>query len=346
MKQFLLLFCCCLTFCISAQRTILPGSSSKMLTTTDTNNHIYFPSISSLVSEEKGIIDTVLAPVFEQNCAQNPAIFVTDRGGFVTGTNGFFDIAKLQRIIFPESYSFDLTTVRAALILDSIASTDNLLDDVKIVAKAYTDNEDGTVGDFLGDSDSIRIGDLNLNDSTFAFIDFPFSTPLAFSSTESIIVGVDFINVYDVSEGHIGIISTNSFCGNGTNAFDVFLDTLGNEVYVDFFTSWTMLNIEMYVSVVIDREVVATRNPVADYGTLASPNPAFEQLTVSFTSPNSDEMTASLISATGRVLHRQKVASGSGIRSVHWDVGELPTGLYLYQVSGPDGVETGRVIIR
>jgi hypothetical protein len=348
MKQFLPLFffAICLSFSASAQRTITPGTANKPAIGS-ANHTIVFPEIGPLLSGEKGIIDTFLAPAFDQNCALTPSIIGTAEGGFVTGTNGYIDIAKLQRINFPESYDFDLTTISAALILDSIASTDNLLDDVMIVAKVYADTDNGSVGEFLGDSDSIRIGDLGLTDSTINFINFPFSTPVAFAATESIIVGIDFINVYLVDEGNVGIISTESGCGDGTNAFDVFLDDDNNEVFTTIYDTWDMLNIEMYMNVVIDREpAVATRTPVANYSATAFPNPASEQLNISFNTTGNSQMAASLISADGRILREQTVAPGASLRSASFDVSALPAGVYLYQITGPSGVETGRVIIR
>lgn len=346
MKQFLLLTFCCLSLAVSAQRLVAPGTPDKAeaispeLVTT-------FASIPPVLSEHKAIIDTFFAPVFEDVCALTPTIFEVAEGGFVTGSNGFGDLAKLQRINFPESYNFDLNIVSAALTLDSTATATRNLDDVMIVAKVYADNDDGTVGEFLGDSDSLRIGDLGLDDISFSFIDFNFSTPVTFSETESIIVGVDFTRVNDFDVGNIGVISTADGCGDGTNAFEIFFDQDNNLVFPTIFDSWGELDIELYISVVIDREpAVSTRNPLANYGSSATPNPTLDQLNITFNAPGNDQMTASLMGTDGRVLRTQTVAPGSGLRSVRWEVAMLPAGVYLYQVSGPAGVETGRVVVR
>jgi len=346
MKQFLLLILCCLSLAVSAQRALLPGSSERAEALSP-ELVTKFANIPPVVSRQKAIIDTFFAPVFENTCALSPGIIGTTEGGFVTGSNGFGDLAKLQRINFPEPYNFELITVSAALFLDSVATFTNNLDDVMIVAKAYADNDDGTVGEFLGDSDSLRIGDLGLTNSTFSFIDFNFSTPVAFFDTESIIVGIDFRQINSSPDGNLGIISTDEGCGDGTNAFDVFFNQEGNIVFPNFFDSWDGLNIEMYINVVIDREpAVATRNPLANYGASVAPNPARDQLTITFNAPGNERMTASLLTTNGRVVRKRAVAPGVGTRTVNWNVDELPAGVYLYQISGPAGVETGRVIVR
>lgn len=301
--------------------------------------------MTPIVSGQRGIIDTVLAPAFLNECALEPALFGTDLGGFVTGTNGYLDIAKLQRIEFEDTYDFHVEAVRASMVLDS-SGLAGALDDIMIVGKIYAENTNGSVGDFLGDSDSVRIGDLAFTDSTITLVDFPFSTPVPFTETGSIFVGVNFADVYSLPTGDIGIISTDENCGDGSNAFDVFQDSLGNDVFLAFSEGWG-LELEMYMSVVIDREPpVATRNPVADYAAKVSPNPAFEQINITFNAPGNDQMVATLLSTSGQKLREQAVNTSVGLHTVQWNVAELPAGVYLYQIAGPAGIETGRVIVK
>lgn len=347
MKQFLLFSLLLITATISAQRAnSAPTGAEKML-----GEQIILPTTVAAIPQrtpgEKLILDTVFAPGLSLACAATPAILGTEEGGFVTGTNGYIDIAKLQRIELEQAYDFQVNVVTAMFFMDSTTIVDQLIDDEKIVAKVYVDNPDGTVGDFLGDSDSIRIGDLGLSNTELFFSELTFSNPVSFTETESFLIGIDFINVYRQPAGDIGIISTTQGCGNGRNAFDVFLDTMNNEVFSTIYDSWNMLDIEMRMGAIIDRDpAVSTRTPNANFSANAFPNPADERLSIRFEAPRSGEYTARLLAPSGQEVRSTSFFANSGVNITPFAVAELPAGVYLFQIQGASGIQTGRVVIK
>lgn len=332
---------------LSAQTTISSDNTEKGVALEVTT----LPSARLPITDSyaKAVIDTFLSPGLQLACGASPSIFSpTGSAGYVTGTNQFFDITKGQRIEFPANFTFNVTEVLAAFVVDSLADATDLLDDIKIVAKVYRDDGELDADDFLGDSDSIRLGDLGLSGSTFSFTYLPFSTPVNVVDASSIIVSIDLINVYRVSPGtagHIGIVSTGSGCGSGTNAFESFIDTSGVERFFTIADNWGGLNIELYMGAVIDREpLTSTRTPQADYNTIVSPNPATDRVQLRFSALGGSTPRAKLLSADGRQVRQAELNPTA--TDLAWNLRDLPAGLYLYQLAGSAGVQTGKLIVK
>jgi hypothetical protein len=266
----------------------------------------------------------------------------TSRTGYLSGTNQFFDLEKLQRITLEEATNL---TVSEALVAFAVA--DSSIFDRTVWVNIYQDNGgENPLGDFVGTSDTLTVSELRRGGS---FTRFPFSTPAALSNASGFIVGVQLSDLYFNAQdsvdyvGNVALFSTNIDCGDGNNSFEVFPTDQGNR-YNTILGNWGV-DLEFYVGAIVERDpFTSTRTPLADYGISASPNPATENLAITFSTPGNERLTASLLTTDGRIVRSQPVTATVG--RVDWSVADLPAGLYLYQLAGSAGVQTGKVVVR
>ena len=290
------------------------------------------------------VADTLFPTIFESACANTLQIFFSDtaRLGFLNGTNPFFDLEKLQRITLEEVTNFSISE---ALVAFAVA--DSVIFDRKLVVNIYEDNGgENPLGDYLGSSDTLTVRDLALEG---VFTRFPFSTPLEISDASGFILGVDISSLYfdelDAVDyvGNVAIFSTDIGCGDGNNSFELFPTDAGIG-YNTILANWAV-DLEFSMGAIVERDpFTSTRTPLADYSATATPNPATNALAITFNAPGNEQLTASLLTADGRVVRSQSVRAGAG--RVDWTVADLPAGLYLYQLAGSTGVQTGKVVVR
>lgn len=287
--------------------------------------------------------DTVFPAVLGLECATTAVTFFSDTSGtlgFLYGSNQFQDVEKLQRITLDEAKTFDVTEVFVAF-----STADAAVQDQKIVINIYSDlNENGGIS-ALGASDSVLISDLNIGDDAPFFSNFTFSTPVRLTDAASFLVSVDVADVYNAPSGNIGIFSTQEDCGSGENSLEIFPTDTGFG-FNTILGNWN-LNAEMFVGAVIDiqGDPSSVRNQVADYQAQLSPNPVSDHVQLNFTAA-APRITASLFSVSGQLLREQDVVTVAGRGQVNWDLSNLPSGLYLYRLEGPAGIQSGKLMVK
>lgn len=344
MKQFVLL---CLFLCSSlfafAQNVerAQPRSSSREIGNR-LESTIKSPSLGGF--DKLLVADTIFPATLSIPCADSLQLYFSDTSGigFLSGTNPFFDLEKLQRITLDEATNF---TIEEALVAFAVA--DNTVSNRSVWVNIYRDNGgENPLGEYVGTSDTLTVSQLALGGT---FTRFPFSIPAELTDASSFILGVELIDVYfnELDSinyvGNVALFSTEIGCGSGNNSFETFLTNDGLQ-YETVLGNWGV-DLEFYVGAIIERDpFTSTRNPLANYGVIAAPNPATENLTISFSAPGTEQIIASLLTTDGRVVRNQSISAVAG--RVEWSVAELPAGLYLYQVAGSAGVQTGKVVIR
>lgn len=300
----------------------------------------------------RAVADTIFPAILADECANSPTLFLSDTSGtmgYVTGSNQFADFEKLQRVTLEEAVDVTVSevVVAFAVVEDSIANR-------PIVVNIYTDlNADGSFGTLAGASDTLLVADLQTSDSSLVFTRFPFSNPAVLEGVSSFLISVDVSGVYfdpatgDFDpKGNVGIFSTDAGCGDGNNLYEIF-PVDGGLAFNSVFNNWGMLNIEMFVGAIIDRDpFTSTRTPNADFGATALPNPADDRLTITFTAPAAGDYRARILSSNGRVVSEQSVRAIGGENRTEFSVADLPAGVYLYQVEGANGIQTARFVKR
>jgi hypothetical protein len=350
MKQFLLLTCLCISLSLSAQDLsgTFPQDQAKIARSSAPVTSLFSLPVPSDWNKS-AVLDTVFAPALSLECANAPTIFNSDNSGFVTGTNGYLDLEKLQRIELPEATNFSVNSALVAFLMPDSTFISGALDSQKIVVNVYSDlNADGSFGEFIGASDTILVIDLGLDTTGFFFSDIPFSTPAELTDASAFILGINFADLYlsDVA-GDLGIVSTNDGCGDGNNVLEFFFNGMGGVSFNTVNANWGGLDIEMLVGATIDRDpFTSVRTPLSDFSAAAFPNPADDQLSIQFKAPVAGNYMVRLLSPNGQVIRTKSTEALRGNTSVDFPVADLPAGVYLFQVQGTSGVQTGRVVIK
>ncbi len=345
MKQFLLfslLFGLSMAVCAQDAGQILPGNSTDRTVGDRYETTVEMPGIGDF--DKSVVADTLFPTIFESSCADTLQIFFADttRFGFLNGTNNFFDLEKLQRITLEEQTNFSISE---ALVAFAVA--DSAIFDRNVFVNIFADDGgEDPLGDILGSSDTLTVREIAQGGF---FSRFPFSTAVELTDASSFILGVNFADAYfnelDSVDyvGNLAIFSTDIGCGDGNNSFEIF-PTANGLSYNTILGNWDV-DLEFSVGVIVDRDpFTSTRTPLANYDATATPNPATNDLAITFNAPGNEQLTASLLTNDGRVVRSQSVRAGAG--RVEWSVADLPAGLYLYQLTGSAGVQTGKVVVR
>ena len=292
----------------------------------------------------KGVPQDVGPDILSDTCANTVFLFQTSENedeGFVFGTNQFADLAKVQRIIFPSDSGIVVTAVDVAF-----AVADEEAADRTVTVQIRNDiNADSTLGSLLATSESIRVGDLALpTANSIEFTTFTFREP-PIVERDSFWVVIDLSDVYNAEAGDVGIWHTDEGCGNGQNVFEQY----ANESFGVFRDRWSgengPLDAEMVVFAIVDTDLsVSTRQPQADYATTALPNPVTDQFQLRFTPTTPGLFRASLTDLQGRQVRTSVPQHFGSQATIDWSLGDLPGGLSLYHIAGPEGRQSGKLV--
>ena len=294
----------------------------------------------------KAVPEQVGPAILSDTCANRVFLYQTSGNedeGFVFGTNQFTDLAKIQRIIFPSDSGFVVTSVDIAF-----AVADAEIADRSVSVRIYNDiSADSTIGALLATSESVLVGDIALpTPSTIEFTTFTFPNPPVVTR-DSFWVFVNLSDIYEAESGDVGIWHTDDGCGDGQNVFEQY----SNERFGVLSARWSSpdgpLNAEMVIFATVDTDLsVSTRTPLVDYSAAAVPNPASDRFQLRFTPTSPGLYRASLTDLRGRQLRTTAPRHFGSEATIDWSLGDLPAGLYLYHVDGPDGRQSGKVIKR
>jgi hypothetical protein len=327
---------------LTAQDLIpLQSTDAKVGVQLEREENSPLPELVSLQGAKSVVIDTLFPPIFADTCANTVTLFSTAEG-YVFGTNEFLDLEKAQLFSLGEERTFNVTEVFVAF-----AVADTGIADRKVLINIYAGlPEDGmSFGELLGSSDSVLVSDLRVSQSAIQFTSFSFSTPVTVTD-DDFLVSVDVFDLYgeDVT-GNVGIFSTRDGCGDGTNVFELFPTQDGGLGWNTINANWGGLDAEMLVGVIIDDDVTSVDRRVTDYGIEVYPNPAREMVTLNVKTNLTADFTASLTDLNGRELRRDILRTVAGTGMLQWTVKDLPNGLYLYHLDGPEGRQSGKLII-
>lgn len=345
MKRILLFSLAILVSGLATAQTLPVSNAERVFTVSTTNQNV--PTISKN-NTIRAIADTLFPAALTLECAEGPVVFSTNAGGFVFGTNEFFDFEKIQRLSLEESVN-----VTVSQVLVGFATADSAIINKPLAINIYNDlAADGSLGAVLGTSDTLLVGETAVFDTTTFFTTFTFSTPVELTGVSSFLVGVDISGVYFDATGaldtlgNIGIGSTDDGCGDGTNVLEIF-PTQNGLAFNNVFANWQGLNAEMYVAAIVDRDIFSSnRTQNADFNASAFPNPVEGELNLSFDAPASGDYQIRVISAAGAVLSNKSLRAIGGNNRTSIEVTELPAGIYLFQVEGAAGIQTGRFVKR
>lgn len=199
-------------------------------------------------------MDTLLPPAFADTCALRPVVFLGgEEWGFVAGMNQFGDLEKAQRFEFSGS---DEYFVRESWGFFSDATA---VDDGELWAKIYGVAGDGP-GNLLGNSEKLRVSDINLSDQSVVPTIFTYPTPVRVSGNQ-FFASIDFAELY-ATRDTVALFSTDEGCGDGGDAWELFADGQTWVPVNDDQQSWG-LNLNFYIFNVIEFGDTPGPGPVA-----------------------------------------------------------------------------------
>ena len=218
----------------------------------------------------KNVEDVLLPPVADLACYETAIVQTVSDSGFVFGSNLYGDILTAQRIVNPHSSNYRITSVAVAFEFPGEGA-----DDIYLNAFVLSDGGSDLSGSFtvLGESDSVRAADLQVDADDVLYTTFTFSEPVVMTN-DSFFIGIDFSRAYDNSPPpFIGLLSTEDGCGDGSNV--VIVTRVGLSETINTFRNIYGLNSELYFEVTVDDSLTTgiLTPRLADYGIESFPQP-------------------------------------------------------------------------
>ncbi len=337
MKTLLFAFLCCMPVLAFAQhKTSMETTSIIKLT-------------KPLASPSKMVVDTVFPAIFGDECSlQLGSAQISDEvPGYVIGSNGFGDLAKLQRLVYESDEPYMVTEVFVAF-----AAFDETIADTYVSVSIFENtNADGSFGNFIANSDSVRVGDLALPTATnVQFSSFKFSQT-AILNQDTFLVAVNLDGTYTAEEdGYLGIFHTLDGCGSGNNSLEFFRTNTGGIAFDSIANVWNTpdgpLNVEIALAAAVNTDVTSgSYQPVANYKASISPNPAQDMVTIRFQANQTGRYAGTLTDLNGRSVRHSVLHTGPGQQEFDWETSSLSAGLYLYHIDGPVGRQSGKLMV-
>jgi hypothetical protein len=328
MHKFLLpVFISILSLSAHAQRgSVAPGPVRLMAA----------PPLSESIAKS---LTEVVEPEFRELACGDSVSFVLvaePESGFVTGTNSFNDIAKGQQLRYEANVEYELIDIGVAF-----ANVDAAALDRSVTVNIFYDLTN--IDQPIATSNPVLLSDISLSDTEILYTIFTFPNPVVLDQ-EAFIVMVDFSDTYTDDPSYMTIFSSVIGCGDGRTAFEIFEGDSGTE-FGTIFDNWSELNVELLINATV--EVVppsSDRFLGLDYATVLAPNPVHRSARLEYTATESGVYRTTLIDLHGRAL-RTEVAdlSSAATTTIDWDLSDLPTGVYVYHIEGPEGIQTGKL---
>ena len=310
-----------------------------------TSTRTFTGSVSGKTHLMKDAEELLLPPAADLPCYEEGASTQTiPDSGFVFGSNLFGDVIVGQRIVNPSTGTYRVTAAAAGFEFPGEGA-----DDIFLTALIISDpGPDGGEYTVLGESDSVRAGDLEVDEDDLLLTNFTFAQPVVLSD-QSFFVAIDFTRAYAIEPPpYIGLLSTIENCGDGDNVI-IFTDDGQAEsvaTYREIYTDDAELFFEVTVDDSLTTGILTPR--LADYGIKSFPNPTLDAYTLRFTGQSAAAAySARLTDLSGRLLRETRpVVTGGVQHRVDWSLADLPAGLYLYHIDGPAGRQSGKLVKR
>lgn len=280
--------------------------------------------------------DIVSYPSVGDDCSRTVIPYgITDRWGYLSGTNEYLDLIKAQRLEFTGSAEFSV--IGAAAYFDSVS----VVGDSSVTAKVYGVMPDGSPSALIGTSVPVSASALvPPSDTSVEFTLFGFPNP-PFLTESQFFVGIDFSNLYSGMDT-AGLFSTMAGCGDGSNTYELWSDGVTWYSYTDT-NSW-VLNLDLLIEAVVqfgDSMTTSANDYIRHRGLEiypATPNPANQFTVLNFGLDNDDEVKISIFDSQGKRLRDLNVGrKNAGRNQEEILTYDLSPGTYFYRIGTGNG---------
>ncbi len=285
--------------------------------------------------------DTLRPESFTQPCGSTVLTYLSSANwGYVSGTNGFGDKEKAQRLEYSTTADIDILEVWAFF---AVAKS---VGDGTVKFKLYDTFTDGGPNNFIGETGSSRVSGLGVADSAIVATIFPVIGNVSLSGESSFLASLDISGIYATNDT-VSLFTTEEPCGDTTSSWELFSD----DTWANMSSSVTWgLQIDLYLASVISfDETSSIRDRVSQRGLSigpAFPSPAQNALTIPVTLDQPTEIEISVYDLNGRQIYSvQKGLLTSGEHDLDLEINTLSSGLYTFLIQTPQGALGSKFVV-
>lgn len=323
----LLFICLCVSVGLSAQK----GDFSKSI------SQKTFRGFPQPELELRLALDTLVPSIYFDECSFNLAAYPLNAfWGAVAGMNEFGDKEKAQLL---ENETNTAISINQGMVWFNSATA---VGDGNLRMKVYSadgtdaNGREGAPGDLLGQSDDIKVSEIDVNDTLLLTTFFPFSTPVTLSDP-SFYLSVDFTDLYATNDT-VDLINTEIGCGDGLQTYERWGDDTWNTMFDAWSTEELLLDINLFIFAIVEfDDPSAVVDPYVLQNGLrlfpAAPNPARDVIRLGYELEEAGPVEIEVYSQDGRQLQKIKLGQQpAGRYAEEIEVNELPAGSYIYGI--------------
>lgn len=272
--------------------------------------------------------DTLMPTSFESG---SPALYGSQGGGYVVGTNAYGDLAKAQLFYVDNPYKIEGCLVWVGA--KEIVGTPNTTKFVVYAANGTGTAESGTVNTAPGTelaSVTISMSDLDTSLSLAGAHVFTLDDPVYV--TDMYYVGMDFTNTYDDT---LGIVSTTDGDALGT---ELAWEKWDDGTWYSMLYAWP-LDFDLGFFPIVDMTQSIQTSPINGVICNIYPNPAYGVTSIEYQlTQSSSNVEINILDVTGKLVKSfNEGAKEPGKYNVTFNASDLQPGNYFYTINAGNG---------
>ncbi|MBK8503837.1 MAG: T9SS type A sorting domain-containing protein [Saprospiraceae bacterium] len=286
-------------------------------------------------------MDVVFYPTVDDDCSLSVTVFtITERWGYVTGTNEYGDKEKAQLLEFSGSATYQILGVAAYFVESGI------VDDGNLFAKIYSVGANGAPEDLIGTSEPVKVSEvISPTDTTVEITGFIFDS-LPDMNMSQFFASIDFSALYD-SKDTAALFQTMLGCGDGSNTYEKWID----DEWVSFDSAWgtatSPFDIDLLLGAIVEFDGSTTADEYINHRGLqlfpATPNPASYHTLLNYGLEKAQPVEIIIFDAQGKHLKTiNHEIQNAGRHQEEIYTHNFAPGQYYYQIA----TRTGRLISR
>lgn len=300
-------------------------------------------SIPTFDVQSRVTMDTIFYPVADETCGNFVTVYTvdpSDGGGYVSGTNGYGDLEKAQRLVYEANGPYKILEIWG--FFAEAAAVNNGALRMKVYS---VDPLTGGPDSLLSQSNDLKTRDLKTDPQGVPATVFSLSNPVTIRN-DTFFVSCDFSDLY-AARDTAALFMTNDSCGFGTDAWELFED---GTTWASIDDSYGLDANWIVAAVVQFDEATDVNDPfVAQRGLQlfpASPNPTNDWINLPYHIENSSRVTIEVYATDGKLiqrLHRGQQQPGRYTEKLN--VQSLPAGTYVYGIVTDEARIMSRFIV-
>ena len=279
-------------------------------------------------SNAKTPTDTLMPTSFTTG---SPALYGSQGGGYVVGTNAYGDLANAQ--LFYVDYPYKIEGCIVWVGAKEIVGTPNTTKFVVYAANGTGTAESGTVKKAPGtELASVTVSMSDLDTSLFLAGAHVFTLTTPVPVTEMYYVGMDFTNTYDDT---LGIVSTTDGDALGT---ELAWEKWDDGTWYSMLYAWP-LDFDLGFFPIVDMTQSIQTSPINGVICNIYPNPAYGVTSIEYQlTQSSSNVEINILDVTGKLVKSfNEGAKDPGKYNVTFNASELQPGNYFYTINAGNG---------